>query len=441
MPRPRSPLSSSTALALLLTLLAGPGLAQENPAEGFDPVALHRSIDAWLAPLVASGDLSGSLLVARDGTVVYERAFGMADYELEVPNTLSTRFGIASLTKPMTVILAIQLIESGALGLEDPVSRWISDFPRGDEITVAHLLRHQSGLPHRVTEPSEEVEPTTAADMVERAAEADLLFPPGSDTAYSSTGYSVLARILELAGGHPWAELLDEFVLAPAGAVHTAHPHGHDLMPGRASSYFRGSRGPINAALKDLSFLVGAGSLYSTPRDVYSIQQRLVAGGYGDLARQNLVREGRISWNGITNGFRAFGSYDESTGVSVVFAGNLFSGADDFLRDQLPRLAAGEEVAAPEVPAVELVVVPPEARAELEGIYRLGPGSEEPIRFEGDIVRYGDWVLLPTGVDRFFSPQDYETVRVARGENGSVEALVWGDGEKALRFPRVGPLP
>ena len=114
-----------------------------------------RALDAFTAPLEKSGHLSGQLLVARDGRVILERNYGWANAELKVPVTPETRFNIASVTKPMTVTLAIQLMAERALGYNDTLAQWIPDFPRGNEITIAHLLRHRSGIPHRVTTTAE----------------------------------------------------------------------------------------------------------------------------------------------------------------------------------------------------------------------------------------------------------------------------------------------
>ncbi len=444
----QSKLMLESLLGLLLVVMsARVGLGEEfaQRANGTDLPAIQRALEAFVVPLAESGDLSGTLLVASDGIVIFERAFGMADFELGVSNTPSTRYGIASLAKPLTALICFHLVETGKLRLDDRLARWIPDFPRGDEITVDHLLRHRSGLPHRVTTRADEVEPQDPASMTTLAARAELLFDPGSASAYSSAGYSVLARVLELAAGRSYAELLETVVLAPAGAVHTVHPHGHGLVSRRAQSYLRGARGPIRAESKELSFLVGAGSLYSTARDVFAIQRQLLSGGYGELATTELAGdEGNLSWSGITNGFRAFASHDGETGVAIVFTGNLFTGAADLLRDGLHRIATGAPVATPALPSFEVAAVPPTARIELEGIYQLRPGStdsEEPLRFEGEIARLGDWVLIPVGSDQFISPQDYATVRVVRSEQGAVESLVWGEGESAPQFPRVGPLP
>ncbi len=438
------PTRAAAAVFACGTLLCGAAIAAPAQAESLAPEVLRQRLDAFIRPLDEAGEVSGTLLVARDDQIVYERAFGMANYELGVANTLTTRFCIASVTKPMTAILAFRLVERGKLALSDPVRKWLPTFPRGQEILVEHLLRHRAGLPHRVTTDAEETVPRTAGDMVRYASRAPLLFPPGSQNAYSSAGYSVLARILELAGGKPYGELLAAEVLEPAGARHTAHADSRRLLPERAAGYLRSVDGPINGPLHDLSFLVGAGSVFSNARDLFAVQRALLGGRYGAEVRASLVREGELRWNGITDGYRAFADYHRAPRLTVIFTGNLFTGAADVLRRAVPRLAAGEELAPAAPPRFVAAAMPVEKRGEIEGVYRLRPGSEEPLRFEpeGRQATLGFWLLIPTAEDRFHSPQDYATVQVIRAADGAVTALEWRIPEtEPIRFERLRALP
>jgi CubicO group peptidase (beta-lactamase class C family) len=429
----------------LLTVVAAvsAGAAESEPAGGVavGNAELARRVAAYVQPLADAGQVSGTLLVAREGTLVYEQSFGMADYELGVPNSPATRYCVASVTKPMTQIVAIRLLEQQKLALGDTLAKWIPDFPRGGEITVENLFRHRAGLPHRVTTDAEEIVPHTAAEMVEFAKRAPLLYEPGSQSVYSSAGYSVLARVLELAGGKPFEQLLEEHVLAPAGAVHSGSALPHRLIPGRSKGYLWGLDGPMHAPLRDLSFLVGAGSVFSTPRDLFAVMQALLTGAFGESARRSLVDEKGLDWNGITGGYRAFADYHAASKVTVIFTGNLFVGAADLLRRDLPKLAAGEALPPAQAPRVVPFAVPAALRVRYEGRYELRPGVVEELRFvgsEGTGAWIGDWFLIATGEDTFFSPQDYGTVKMVTGEDGTAQALGWSGPGFDLRFPRVG---
>lgn len=405
-------------------------------AEDVTPASIDHELpdilSQWIAPLDAAGQLSGTLLVARGDTIVFERSFGNADYELGVPNRPSTRFNIASVTKPLTQIVLLSLLEEGTLE-DGPVSGWIPDFPGSDQITVSHLARHRAGIPHRVTTIADEVEPQTAASMTRLAAQADLLFEPGAEHSYSSAGYSVLARVLELASGMSYGTLLRKYVSRPAGAVHTVHPDGRTMIPERARGYFFGTA-PLASPPRDLSFLVGAGSVFSTPRDLFAIQRRIVAGGYGESVQQQLVGENGLRWNGHTNGYRTFADCHAEDDVTVIFAGNMFTGAADLVRSEVPKLARGDELPLPVAPRVEPFPMSDADRTRVSGSYRLG-SSDQILTFDSPtLATLGDWILVPTSESTFFSPQDYAEVTIVTGVDG-VEALQWGKGP---RFPRSG---
>lgn len=401
-----------------------------------------RALDAFTAPLEKSGHLSGQLLVARDGRIILERNYGWANAELKVPVTPETRFNIASVTKPMTVTLAIQLMAERALGYNDTLAKWIPDFPRGNEITIAHLLRHRSGIPHRVTTVAEEVRPMTAADVVKAAKRVPLEFPPGSQMSYSSGGFSVLARVLELAGGKDYATLLQERICGPLGMTHTRHTDSRHLLPGRAASYEPAAVGVERAPLQDLSFLVGAGSVWSTARDLHLFVQAVVSGKLGPGPQQSFVRGGKLSYNGYTDGFIAWADWDSASGVEAVFVGNVHSGASDQVRRALPKLVAGEAVPPPDLPALASGAAAPadSVLARAEGIYRLGNGTRLHLRRRDGVLRANGWALLPAAAGGYFSPQDYGMVQTVPGPDGRTARLDWTVGGQTWPAPRVGEL-
>jgi CubicO group peptidase (beta-lactamase class C family) len=424
-------------LLALAAALALPGSATEDEV-------LAEAIDSWAAPLVEAGLISGRLLVALGDDVLCERSFGLANRELGVPIDERTRFCIASVTKPLTIALAARLIELEELALDDTLEKWLPGFENGERITVDHLLNHRAGFPHRVTSPAEETEPRDAAWVVERARSAKPLFAPGERSQYSSAGYSVLARVCELAGGKSCPELLRELVLEPAGARDSGHFDSRELVPGRAASYFalpRGSAngGYVNAPLKDTSFLVGAGSVWSTARDLHRIVRAIQAGTLGPAATAAMEAEDGLAWNGITNGFRAFVDLHAADGLIVCWTGNLHSGGDDLLRAAVPQLARGEELAPAAAPAVALADVPRAELARVEGLYR-SPSQDLELRIHAGHATCGDRVLWPTSATTFFSPADFGTVTIALDSDGKPTGLEWVGPGFRLAWPCVGPL-
>jgi CubicO group peptidase (beta-lactamase class C family) len=401
-----------------------------------------KAVDAYTKPLVARGDLSGQLLVLRHGQVLLERSFGMANQELGTPVTPETRFNIASVTKPMTVTLAIQLIQEKKLGANDAISRWFPDFPKGDSITVMHLLGHRSGIPHEVMPDSEMTRPFTAAEIVDRARHLPLDFSPGSRESYSSGGFEVLARILELASGRSYPQLIQERIFDPLGMTHSANPDSRMLLPGRAAAYVPGPTGIENAPFQDFSGLVGAGSVWSTARDIHRFVDAVVTGKLGEGAKQSFVRGGRLDFNGRTGGFKAWAMWDSAGSVEAIFLGNVASGAPDILkRDVFQLVSGGTVLAAMTFPELR---ADPLALAELhlwEGEYQIDQGPHLSLRVRNGALYANDWVLQPAADGSMFSPRDYGVVRGVKDAGGRIVRLDWMQGKDTYPAPRVDGTP
>jgi CubicO group peptidase (beta-lactamase class C family) len=397
---------------------------------------LRQAIDAALRPMLERGDLSGQLLVTRDGEVIVERAYGMANRELSVPVSGETRFNIASVTKPMTAVLAIQLIDEGRLALSDSIARWLHGFPSGDSITVSHLLRHRSGIRHEVIPDSEMVRPFTAAEVVERARRLPLDFRPGERERYSSGGFEVLARVLELASGTPYDRLLEQRIFATLGMKHSGHVDSRAIVPGRAAGYVPGPHGIENAPLADFSAIVGAGSAWSTARDLQRFVDAIVTGKLGAGPRQSYLRSGRLSFNGRTGGFKAWALHDSASRTTAVFVGNLGSGAPDWIRSNILRLTAGEAVTPPVLPDVRRDVSEAELRRWV-GVYQIENGPRLDLHIRQGALYSNDWVMLPTVDGALFSPRDYGIVRGVAGNDGRLARLDWVQGKDTYPAPRV----
>jgi CubicO group peptidase (beta-lactamase class C family) len=423
----------------LLLLSALPSLALVAPtiAAPLEGQALGKAVDRYSAAMVQRGDLSGQLLILRQGRVVLERNWGMASAELRSPVTPRTRFNIASVTKPLTVTLATQLIEEHRLATSDSIARWFPSFPKGDSITIDMLLNHRAGIPHRIIPDSESTRPFTAEEIVERAARLPLDFPPGSREQYSSGGYEVLARVLELASGKRYGDLLRERILDPLGMRETANADSRELLAGRAVGYSPGAHGLENAPLQDFSALVGAGSVWSTAGDMHKFVDAVVHGRLGAEARESWVRSGRLNFNGRTGGFKAWAMWDSTSGVEAIFLGNVSTGAPDALKSDLMRILAGETLTPPSLP--DLANHPPSAEdiARMLGTYRLENGVTLRILHHDGALWSNDWVLLPTRDGGYFSPRDYGVIRGVAGPDGRYARLDWVQTGVTYPAPRV----
>ena len=381
-------------------------------------------IDAYVRPLVKVNQFSGVILASYKGKLIYEKAFGMAQAEHSVPNRIDTRFGIASVTKPMTQAIAIRLIEERKLGLQDKLSKWLPDFPNGEQITVEMLIQHRSGLPHRGTKEEEETLRYTAADMVEKARQVKLEFKPGERESYSSLGYSVLARVLELASGKSFSQLLQEYIFTPAGMNDSVDYNGEVILPRRAQEYFLEPSGIVHAPLMDYSFLVGAGSVFSTAHDVFRFGESVVSGKYGAGVKQALSGKEVFADNGVSNAFRCYVMIDNQKDFGFVVISNLQSGANDLLVHDLKNILQDKPVPPPKTPDFKVIEIPAERLKEYVGAYKFAKFTNR-IVLSGNQLISGDYKIFPIGNDRFYRFADYATLTFIRNADGTIKELEW----------------
>ena len=403
------------AVFLVLSLLPQLASAQSDKA---------KKIDDFMNPFASSSQFSGVVLASEDGKVIYEKAFGLANADFKIPNQLNTRIGIASITKYMTSVILNRLIESNKITLADKLNKYIPDFPNGDKITIEMLARHRSGIPHRVMPPEAETLSYTSAEFVEKAKQAKLAFEPGSGRLYSSGGYAVLARALEIASGKSYSQLLEEYVFKPAGMTDSVDFEGDAVMERRAQDYYLSPKGLVNVPLKNYSFLIGAGSVYSTGRDVYRFGEAVIDGKYGERVKTSLLGEKTFSGSGSTNGHRSYIEIARDKKYGFVILSNS-AGVFDIVSQGLREILQGKE------PAVKSFTIPKEASdlnkdlAEFEGHFKRADGTESDIVLRNGYLYASDIKLYPTKPDCFFEYRFFGDVCFLRDESAKIKSIKW----------------
>ena len=382
-------------------------------------------IGTYVDSLSKAHQLSAVVVASYKGKIIYEKAFGYAEAEFNLPNQLTTRFCIASVTKSMTRVIALKLAEEGELKLQDKLSKWVRDFPSGNQITVEMLLDHRSGLPHRITKPEEETLPYTPADMLEKAKQASLEFEPGTSESYSSLGYSVLARVLELASGKTYSELLRQYVFQPAGLKNSMDFSSDTIIPCRANEYNLEPFRLVPAPLKDYSFIVGAGSVYSTANDIFLFADAVVNGKYGQAVKRALTDSaGRYRDNGATNAFRCFVLFDNEKVYGFVLLSNVPSGTNDLLVRDIPKILQDQTVSPPKLPHFNFVQLPADKLREYVGAYKFLRFTNHVTMIKSQLIS-GDSKIFAFGEDHFYRLADFATLTFIRNSSGRIEGLKW----------------
>jgi CubicO group peptidase (beta-lactamase class C family) len=187
---------------------------------------LEKKIDAVVMRAVELDQFSGSVLVAKDGEILYGKAFGEADKNRHLPNTMNTMFNIGSIGKTFTGTAIMQVVQKGLVDLHEPVTSYLPDFPFGDRITTHHLLSHTSGLFDYMQHPEYQTIMSTyrrVGDYLPLVYDQELVFDePGSQMAYSNSGIIVLGAVLEAVTGQSYSEYLQKNIFDPLGMDHTS---------------------------------------------------------------------------------------------------------------------------------------------------------------------------------------------------------------------------
>jgi CubicO group peptidase (beta-lactamase class C family) len=354
-----------TVLVCLLPPARADGLPRgDAKAAGFDPDKLAR-IEAVLKGAVERKQIAGGLtLVARDGKVVYLATAGMRDAEAGRPLREDTIFRIASMTKPVTSVAALMLVDEGKLNLSDPIAKHLPEFkdamvlvPAGGKadvpyrlvkaerpITVQHLLTHTSGITYRffdrphlgklyaeagVSDGLAET-PGTVAENVRRLAKLPLLHQPGAAWEYG-LNTDVLGRLVEVVSGRTLDEFFRERIFKPLRMNDThfllpkeKHPRLAALYtPGKDQTIRRVGDDPVKAGglaysatfpTKGGAYFSGGAGLVSTAGDYLRFLQMLLNGGELDGIRllraetvarmtRNQIGDFKVPFSGHGDGF------------------------------------------------------------------------------------------------------------------------------------------
>jgi len=249
-----------TRLALLALVASGAHVEAQSLADRLDEVA-------------KVADLSGSVIVTRDGETVLSAGYGMANLEQGVPNAPSTKFRIGSITKQFTSMAIMILQDRGRLRVEDRVGAHLESVPETWQLLTLHqLLTHTSGIMHSWALPGfaeTMAVPTTLDETLERFFEQPLVFAPGTDYRYSGVAYFLLAKIVEEVSGQTYEAFLDTEIFTPTGMRDSGADVPGPILLNRASGYVRSLDGTIeNAPDIFLAILTGGGNLFSTTEDL-----------------------------------------------------------------------------------------------------------------------------------------------------------------------------
>jgi CubicO group peptidase (beta-lactamase class C family) len=262
-------MKSKMLFATLLTLVS----FTAGYAQTLDKAKLDRLFDR----LLEKNKGMGSLTLAKDGKILYNRSFGYSQINgtEKKPLTAETKYRIHSITKTFTAVMIFQLIEEGKLKLNDTLDKFFPQIPNAARITIGHILAHRSGIHDFEPDGSWRMQPRTKEEVLARIAQGRPDFEPDARNQYSNAGYLLLGYIVEKAGGKPYQEALKERITSKIGLKDTYLGVGKEDPGKNEALSYRYIGGWRESAQLDFSVVRGAGAILSTPADMAKFIQAL----------------------------------------------------------------------------------------------------------------------------------------------------------------------
>ncbi|MDM4764563.1 serine hydrolase domain-containing protein [Pelomonas sp. SE-A7] len=455
--------------ALLLALLAAAAQAGQ-PAT---PAAMAAYADKLLDEQKINREGPGiTVLVARGDQLLYKSARGMASIELGVPMQPDQLMRIGSVTKQFAAATLLKQIDEGKARLDDPLSKFLPDYPNGGQITLLQLLNHTSGVKSYTGIPGYMSNPIRRAlstgELIKEFKDLPADFAPGQAWAYNNSGYVLLGAVVEAISGKTWHQQLTDSLLAPQQLGSVFFQAEDRLFKGMAQGYtLNDKRELAPAGLLSMTQPHAAGALIGNTEALWrwnlalhggklisaANYQRMVTPegpakprNYGFGIGTGTVRgQALLSHGGGIHGFVSTLNYLPQTQTTVVILRN--SDGPGFSMDLVARKLAAFAIGEPIAEPVAVAVAAEQLKA-LEGVYGPDERQTRSVRVVDGVLTSqrsgGSPVkLIALGGDRFAVPQALTLFQFDRDAGGKAVALrVMADGEgEGDRSPRRGDLP
>jgi serine beta-lactamase-like protein LACTB, mitochondrial len=238
-----------------------------------------RQAKEWLA----RGIPGITMAVAVDGKIIYSEGYGLADLEQRVPVWPTTKFRIASISKPLTAVALMQLVETGKVDLDAPIQKYVPSFPdKGALITTRMVAGHLAGIRHYK---DKEFEISSHYDSVTEGLKIfeddPLVAPPGTKFSYSSYGFNLVSAVIEAASGENFLAYMQNHVFTPLGMPHTTADQNKPIVEERARFYELTKAGNAeNTPYVDNSYKWAGGGFLSTAEDLVRFGSALLRPGF-----------------------------------------------------------------------------------------------------------------------------------------------------------------
>jgi CubicO group peptidase (beta-lactamase class C family) len=407
-------------------------------------------------------------IVVHKGQVIYKKAIGMADMELNVPLQPEMIFRLGSITKQFTAVAILQLVSQGKLSLQDDIKKFMPELPFKENITVEHLLNHTSGIKSYTNKP--DFFSILRTDMktmqVIKLTENDSLeFKPGTSWNYNNTGYVMLGYIIEKISGKSYEDYVVENLFKPAGMSYSFYGSESKIIKNRVKGYKKEGNVYQNSNYISMTLPHAGGSLISTVDDLWKWNKSLYSYqfikkewldkaltpyilpdgkstnyGFG-LSFGNIQGSKTIEHGGGIPGFSTDAMYLPSEDVFVAVFSNCDCNSPGTVTAKLAAQAIGKPYRFQSMPITET------EGKQYEGVYKNEEGEERIIRWlNGNLTSQrgtsGQLVIKPYEKDKFYFENSLTTLEFKKDKSGAIVDLLFTSRQEEVSWKKTSmPLP
>jgi CubicO group peptidase (beta-lactamase class C family) len=414
---------------------------------------LETKIDSYINPYLEMNAWGGLINIYQNGKPIFQKGYSYADKEWEIENSSKTKFRIASISKVFTEVAVLHLVETGKISLDDPLSKFIPDYPRGFEINLRQLLTHRSGIPHLNSFPNyNELNKLTydLEEIIELFKDKPLDFEPGEGYSYSNSGYVLLVAIIEKVSGLSYDEFLQLHIYNKIGLNNTGADNDAKILKNRAQGYMFDENGElINAEYVNMSIKIGGGSLYSTADDLNQFVQSLTKGkliestlaelsNFGILGGKNV-----FTANGRVQGFCHQITHRIEEDITIIILGNHYSNIALPISQDIYQIYLNKEYKIPINYLSQKIDVDSAKLIRYEGTYDFGFGPVVKVKvIDNDLGYLAPGrktydILIPIDENKFFYIQSWVLLEFKNPDKESFKTLDWIMGENAYPAKKI----
>ena len=433
-----------------------------NPQKTLAKEDIQSKIDEYIRAYEEINWFSGAILVAKDGKVLFEKGYGKSDFENNIQNSPKTKFRICSLTKSFTAMAIMQLEGKGLLSLNDTLSKYITDYPAGDKITIYHLLTHTSGIVNHTELPSfltdRRLKPCSVTHTISTFKNKPLDFEPGEKFEYSNSNYILLGLIIEKVSGVPYGDFIRDNIFEPL----EMHNSGFEYHGQEIENFAKGY-GLANGEITDADFRVmsnahASGALYSTVEDLYRWDRALYTEKLIDKSKLNDMfkpHKGKYGYGwgvdeifnkkvsahgGDVEGFQTYITRFADDGVCIITLSNFEHVPIGKINIELAAILFGEKYELPRKVKKDNAIY--EKYKDYVGQYKLNEKLTFHITQNGNhlfcqLTGQGKLELYPESETEFFFREVDATITFAKDEKGKVTKLTLQQSGHTVPAPKI----